>query len=65
MVCIWPHSTLVYYIYICDQKAEIKIQNIKVNAIITQNEKKNNPDNLVTLKGANEREEILIVKHIF
>ena len=49
---------------LCDQKAEINIQSIKVNAIITQTEK-NNPDNLVTLKGANEREEILIVKHIF
>ena len=49
---------------LCDQKADINIQSIKVNAIITQTEK-NNPDNLVTLKGANEREEILIVKHIF
>ena len=49
---------------LCNQKAEINIQSIKVNAIITQTEK-NNPDNLVTLKGANEREEILIVKHIF
>ena len=50
---------------LCDQKCEINIQSIKVNAIIIQTEKKNNPDNLVTLKGANEREEILIVKHIF
>ena len=45
-------------------KTEINIQSIKVNAIITQ-AKKDNPDNLVTLKGANEKEEILIVKHIF